>query len=173
MSGNCFGNATEFCRHALCLVPSAREERRMPRYPRCGQVRAAVTGLLVVMLAVGCEAGIALNAVRSKGTPGALNTKGSLRVIAPACINGFDSCESVALVEKATNLEAWAFTYKERQRGPFGVPVGDLPMTLYIVGPKQACDVVEGMATTREGTDVAIKGIAEPCHGPFYFVKNR
>jgi hypothetical protein len=154
-------------------VALSKEERRMPKYPRCGQVRAAVTGLLVVMLAVGCEAGIALNAVRSKGTPGALNTKGSLGVIAPACINGFDSCESVALVEKATDLEAWAFTYRERQRGPFGVPVGELPMTLYIVGPKKACDVVEGMATTREGTDVAIKGISEPCHGPFYFVKNR
>jgi hypothetical protein len=141
----------------------SKEERRMPKYPRCGQARAAVlnaarggkvvaTSLLVMMLAVGCEAGIALNAVRSKGTPGALNTKGSLGVIAPACINGFDSCESVALVEKATDLEAWAFTYRERQRGPFGVPVGELPMTLYIV---------------------AIKGISEPCHGPFYFVKNR
>lgn len=147
----------------------------MPKYPvnaaRSGKVVA--TSLLVMMLAVGCEAGIALNAVRSKGTPGALNTKGSLRVVAPACINGFDSCESVALVEKATDLEAWAFTYKERQRGPFGVPVGELPMTLYIVGPKKACDVVEGMATTREGTDVAIKSISKPCHGPFYFVKNR
>jgi hypothetical protein len=90
---------------SACALPVAlsKEERRMPKYPRCGQVRAAVTGLLVVMLAVGCEAGIALNAVRSKGTPGALNTK----------------------------------------------------------------------ATTREGTDVAIKGISEPCHGPFFFVKNR
>jgi hypothetical protein len=29
-------------------------------------------------------------------------------------------------------------------------------------------DAVEGMATTP-----AIKGISEPCHGPFYFVKDR
>jgi hypothetical protein len=130
--------------------------------------KAVATGLLVMMFAAGCEAGIALNAVRSKGSPGALNTKGPLRVVAPTCINGFDSCESVALAEKATDLEAWAFTYEARQRGPFGVPVGELPMTLYIVGPKKVCDAVEGMATTP-----AIKGISEPCHGPYYFVKNR
>ena len=131
-------------------------------------VKAVATGLLIMMLAAGCEAGIALNAVRSKGSPGALNTKGSLQVIGPTCIKGFDSCESVALVNEATDLEAWAFTYQEKQRGPFGVSVGELPMTVYIVGPKNACDAVEGMATTP-----AIKGISEPCHGPFYFVKNR
>ena len=131
-------------------------------------VKAVATGLLVMIFAAGCEAGIALNALRSKGSPSALNTKGRLRVVAPTCIKGFDSCESVALVEEATDLEAWAFTYQERQRGPFGVPVGALPMTLYIVGPKKACDAVEGMATAP-----AIKGISESCHGPFYFVKNR
>ena len=37
-----------------------------------------------------------------------------------------------------------------------------------IVGPKKVCDAVGGLATTP-----AIKGISEPCHGPFYFVKNR
>jgi len=133
--------------------------------------KAVATALLAIMLAAGCEAGIALNAVRSKGSPGALNTKGPVRVIASTCMSNFDSCESVALVERATDLEAWAFTYKLEQRGPFGVPVGELPMTLYIVGPKRACDAVEEDVTTLEGT--AIKGIAAPCHGPFYFVKNR
>jgi hypothetical protein len=133
--------------------------------------KAVATGLLVMMFAAGCEAGIALNAVRSKGSPGALNTKGPVRVIASTCMSDFDSCESVALVEKATDLEAWAFTYKLGQRGPFGVPVGELPMTLYIVGPKRACDAAEEVVSTLEGA--AIKGIAQPCHGPFYFVKDR
>jgi hypothetical protein len=48
--------------------------------------KAVATALLLMMFAAGCEAGITLNAVRSKGSPGALNTKGPLRVIAPTCI---------------------------------------------------------------------------------------
>jgi hypothetical protein len=134
-------------------------------------VKAVATALLVMMFAGGCEAGIALNAVRSKGSPGALNTKGPVRVIASTCMSDFDSCESVALVEKATDLEAWAFTYKLSQRGPFGVPIGELPMTLYIVGSKRVCDAAEEVVSTLEGT--AIRGISQPCHGPFYFVKDR
>ena len=42
------------------------------------------------------------------------------------------------LAEKATDLvEAWAFTYKLGQRGPFGVPVGELPMTLLYWGTQE------------------------------------
>ena len=86
---------------------------------------------------------------------------------------GFDSCESVAQVEQPTDLEAWAVTYKEAQTGPYGIPAGEVPITLYIVGAKESCDRVEGRLASLKGTGAGMKAISEPCHGPFYFEKDR
>lgn len=74
-------------------------------------MRKPITAVAVILALEGC--GIVLNTVRSNGSPGALNTKGDHRVIAATCMAGFDSCESVAQVEQATDLETWALTYKE------------------------------------------------------------
>jgi len=86
---------------------------------------------------------------------------------------GFDSCESVARVEQPTDLEAWALTYKEAQTGPYGIPAGEVPITLYIVGMKEQCDRAEARLASLKGTGVGVKAISEPCHGPFYFKKDR
>jgi hypothetical protein len=131
----------------------------------------AVLVLGAAIAAQGC--GIALNALRSNGGPGALNTNGDSRIIAATCMTGFDSCESVAQVEKPTDLEAWAFTYKEAQTGPYGIPAGEVPITLYIVGQKEGCDRAEARMAALKGTGVGMKAISEPCHGPFYFEKDR
>jgi hypothetical protein len=134
--------------------------------------KASLVFLLSVgVLSQGC--GIALNAVRSNGSPGALNTKGDARIIAATCMAGFDSCESVAKVEQATDLEAWALTYKEAQTGPYGIPAGEMPITLYIVGAKEQCDRAESRLASLKGTGVGMKAISESCHGPFYFEKDR
>jgi hypothetical protein len=125
----------------------------------------------VGIVSQGC--GVAINAVRSNGSPGALNTKGDSRIIAATCMAGFDSCESVAQVEQPTDLEAWAVTYKEAQTGPYGIPAGEVPITLYIVGAKESCDRVEGRLASLKGTGAGMKAISEPCHGPFYFKKDR
>jgi hypothetical protein len=132
--------------------------------------------VLAVLLGVGLltqGCGIAINAVRSNGSPGALNTKGETRVVTPTCLVGFDRCESVALVQKPTDLEAWAFTYKEAQQGPYGIPAGEVPITLYIVGGKELCDRAEQRYAALKGTGAGMKAISEPCHGPFYFEKDR
>jgi hypothetical protein len=134
--------------------------------------KTAVAVLIGVGLVVqGC--GIAVNALRSNGAPGALNTKGDVRIITPTCLVGFDSCESVAQVQQPTNLEAWAFTYKEVQKGPYGIPAGEVPITLYIVGAKESCDRAEQRYASLKGTGAGMKAISEPCHGPFYFEKDR
>jgi hypothetical protein len=127
--------------------------------------------LSIAVVAPGC--GIALNAVRSNGSPGALNTRGDSRIIAATCMAGFDSCESVAQVEQPTDLVAWALTYKEAQTGPYGIPAGEVPITLYIVGEKDQCDRAESRLLSLKGTGVGMKAISEPCHGPFYFQKDR
>lgn len=130
--------------------------------------------LVVAMLALATQGcGLGINALRSNGTPGALNTKGDSRIIAATCMAGFESCESVAQVEQPTDLEAWAFTYKERQVGPYGIPAGEVPITLYIVGSKERCDRAEARLAPLKGTGAGMKGISEPCHGPFYFKKDR
>jgi hypothetical protein len=137
-------------------------------------MRKTAIALLVLgagILAQGC--GIALNAVRSNAGPGALNTNGDSRIIAATCMAGFDTCESVAQVERPTDLEAWAFTYKEAQTGPYGIPAGEVPITLYIVGPKEGCDRAEARLAALKGTGVGMKAISAPCHGPFYFEKDR
>lgn len=131
----------------------------------------AVLVLGAAIAAQGC--GIAVNALRWNGAPGALNTNGNSRIIAATCMAGFDSCESVARVEKPTDLEAWAFTYKEAQTGPYGIPAGEVPITLYIVGAKPSCDQAEARLAALKGTGVGMKAISEPCHGPFYFEKDR
>ena len=132
--------------------------------------------VVVVLLGVGLMApgcGIALNAVRSNGSPGALNTKGDSRIIAATCMAGFDSCESVAEVKEPTDLEAWAFTYKEAQKAPYGIPAGEVPITLYVVGAKDRCDWAEARLASLKGAGVGMKAISEACHGPFYFKKDR
>ncbi|HKW91947.1 MAG TPA: hypothetical protein VJX92_08610 [Methylomirabilota bacterium] len=134
------------------------------------------TTIAVLLLGAGIMAqgcGIALNAVRSNGSPSALNTRGDARIIAATCMAGFDSCESVARVDRTTDLEAWALTYKEKQTGPYGIPAGEVPITLYFVGPKETCDRAEGRLAALKGTGAGMKAISEPCHGPFYFEKDR
>jgi hypothetical protein len=134
--------------------------------------RTAVAVLLAAgIVAQGC--GLAVNALRSNGAPGALNTKGDVRLITPTCLVGFDSCESVAQVEQPTDLEAWAFTYKEAQKGPYGIPAGEVPITLYVVGAKDVCYRAEQRYASLKGTGAGMKAISEPCHGPFYFKKDR
>jgi hypothetical protein len=133
---------------------------------------AAVLLVLAVAIAPqGC--GIALNAVRSNGAPGALNTNGDSRIISATCMAGFDSCESVTRVEQPTDLETWALTYKEAQTGPYGIPAGEVPITLYIVGAKTSCDQAEARLAAMKGTGVGMKAVSEPCNGPFYFKKDR
>jgi hypothetical protein len=134
-------------------------------------MRKLVTAAAVIVVLQGC--GIALNAVRSSGSPGALNTKGDSRIIAATCMAGFDSCESVAEVKEPTDLEAWALTYKEAQTGPYGIPAGEVPITLYVVGAKDRCDGAEARLASLKGAGVGMKAISEPCHGPFYFKKDR
>lgn len=130
--------------------------------------------LVVTMLTLATQGcGLAINALRSTGAPGALNTKGDSRIIAATCMAGFESCESVAQVEQPTDLEAWAFTYKEQQVGPYGIPAGEVPITLYIVGSKEVCGRAETGLAALKGTGAGMKGISEPCHGPFYFKKDR
>jgi hypothetical protein len=134
------------------------------------------TAIALLLLGTGTVAhgcGIALNTVRSNAAPGALNTKGDSRIIAATCMAGFDSCESVARVEQPTDLEAWAFTYKEAQTAPYGIPAGEVPITLYIVGAKEQCDRAEARLASLKATGVGMKAISEPCHGPFYFKKDR
>ena len=97
----------------------------------------------------GCNLG--LNALRSGNAPGALNTRGDTRIIASTCMAGFDTCESVVQVEEATALEAWAVTSKERQNGPYGIPAGEVPITLYIVGFKADCDRAEARLLVHRG----------------------
>ena len=136
--------------------------------------KGSVVVLLVLAVAIapqGC--GIALNAVRSNGAPGALNTNGDSRIISATCMAGFDTCESVTQVEGSTDLEAWALTYKEAQTGPYGIPAGEVPITLYIVGMKEQCARAEARVAALKGTGVGVKAISEPCHGPFYFKKDR
>ena len=131
---------------------------------------------MAVLIGVGLvvqACGIAVNALRSNGAPGALNAKGNVRLITPTCLVGFDSCESVAQVEQPTDLEAWAFTYKEAQKGPYGTPAGEVPITLYVVGLKEVCDRAEQRYASLKGTGVGMKAISEHCHGPFYFKKDR
>jgi hypothetical protein len=135
-------------------------------------MKTGVVLLLLLAVAIqGC--GIALNAVRSNGAPGALNTNSDSRIISATCMAGFDSCESVTQVERATDLEAWALTSKEAQTGPYGIPAGEVPITLYIVGMKEQCDRAEARVASLKGTGVGMKAISEPCHGPFYFKKDR
>jgi hypothetical protein len=88
-------------------------------------------------------------------------------------MSGFDRCESVALVEQPTSLEAWAFTYKEQQTAPYGIPAGEVPITLYVVGPKGICDAAEARVASMKGTGAGMKGISHACHGPFYFERDR
>ena len=126
---------------------------------------------LVMVLTAGC--GIALNAAASKGAPGSLNTKGNARVIAAVCLSGYDTCESVTKVEQATDLSAYAFTYKQGNRGVWGTPAGEFPITLYIVGEKRLCDAAEARLASLKGQGMDMKGISESCHGPFYFIKDR
>jgi len=132
--------------------------------------RAVALGLVMVM-ATGC--GIALNAAASKGAPGSLNTKGDARVIASVCLSGYDTCESVTKVGQPTELSAYAFTYKQGNRGVWGTPAGEFPITLYIVGEKRLCDAAETRLAGLQGKGMDMKGISESCHGPFYFVKDR
>ncbi len=130
---------------------------------------------LVLVIAIGALSqgcGIAINALRSNGSPGALNTKGDVRIITPTCLVGFDRCESVAQVQRPTDLEAWAFTYKEAQQAPYGIPAGEVPITLYIVGAKDSCDRTEQRYASLRGSGAGMKSISEPCHGPFYFEKD-
>ena len=123
----------------------------------------------------GCNLG--LNALRSGNAPGALNTRGDTRIIASTCMAGFDTCESVVQVEEVTALEAWAVTSKERQNGPYGIPAGEVPITLYIVGFKADCDRAEArllaMAASRKAPAEGVRSISESCHGPFFFKKDR
>lgn len=144
------------------------------------KTRALALGVLlsVGLLARGC--GIAINAVRSNGSPGALNTwdgggwtgaPGIHQVISATCIS--TDCVSVAKVDHPTALEAWAFTYKEAQYAPYGIPAGEVPITLYIVGPNASCDGVEQRYAAMRGRGAGMKAITEPCHGPFYFEKDR
>ncbi|SRR6266851_2939992 len=134
--------------------------------------KTAIAVLLSIgIVSQGC--GVAVNALRSNGAPGALNTKSDVRVITPTCLVGFDSCESVAQAQQPTDLEAWAFTYKEAQKAAYGIPAGEVPITLYVVGAKEACDRAEQRSASLKGTGVGMKAISEPCHGPFYFQKDR
>jgi hypothetical protein len=63
----------------------------------------------------------------------ALQCKDDSRIIAAACI-GFDSREPVGRVERATDLKAWALTYKEAQTGLYGIPAGSLRLSKGSVG---------------------------------------
>lgn len=135
--------------------------------------RTSVVMLLLALAIMAQGCGIALNTVRSNAAPGALNTNGDSRIIASTCMSGFDSCESVARVEQPADLEAWALTYKEAQTGPYGIPAGEVPITLYIVGAKTSCDQAEVRLAAMKGTGVGMKAISESCHGPFYFKKDR
>ena len=139
--------------------------------------RTALVGLLWLgFVTQGC--GIAVNALRSNGAPGALNTKGDVRIIASTCMVGFDKCESVAMAQKPTDLETWAFTYKEKQTGPYGSPAGEVPITLYVVGEKERCDRAEArIVAIREAgqkeSGLGQQPVSESCHGPFYFERDR
>ncbi len=137
------------------------------------RAQLAILSALVLHGAVLSGCGIALNTVRSNAAPGALNTKGDIRVVASTCMADFDKCESVERVEKPTDLEAWALTYKEAQKGPYGIPAGEVPITLYFVGNKATCDAAEARLAALKGTGAGMKAISEPCHGPFYFQKDR
>jgi hypothetical protein len=137
--------------------------------------RVVVVLLSVGLVTQGC--GIAVNALRSNGSPGALNTFGDgRRIISVTCIS--TNCVSVARVEKVTDLETWAFTYKEKQVGPYGIPAGEVPITQYYVGDKSICDARE--AAVKQLREVAQKNsgvgkdpIVESCHGPYYFETDR
>ena len=119
----------------------------------------------------GC--GLVLNVLRSNGPPIAFNRTSDGGIIAATCMTGFEACDSVTRTDHPTDLEAWAFTYKEGQRGPFHIPAGEVPITWYVVGPKDRCDRAEADLASRKGTGVGMKGISETCHGPFYFQKGR
>ena len=139
--------------------------------------KTALVGLLLLgFVTHGC--GIAVNALRSNGSPGALNTKGDVRIIASTCMVGFDKCDSVAMVQKPTDLETWAFTYKEKQTGPYGSPAGEVPITLYVVGEKERCDRAEARIVAireagQKASGLGQQPVSESCHGPFYFERDR
>lgn len=137
--------------------------------------RRLIVLVMVAGFAVqGCWAArMALNGVRSNGAPTALNKRGDGGIIAATCMTGFDVCESVTPADHPADLEAWAFTFKEGQRGPLRIPAGEVPITWYVVGPKDRCDRIEATMASAKGTGVGMKGISETCHGPFYFRKER
>ncbi|HSE05773.1 MAG TPA: hypothetical protein VLK35_16615 [Methylomirabilota bacterium] len=41
------------------------------------------------------------------------------------------------------------------------------------VGAKTRCDAAEARLLALKGTGAGMKAISEPCHGPFYFRRDR
>ncbi len=66
----------------------------------------------------------------------------------------------------------------EKQAGPHGIPAGEVPINLYIVGPKERCDRAEArVVVLREAAQKASglgrQPVSQSCHGPFFFERDR
>jgi hypothetical protein len=126
-------------------------------------MRTIVAAIVTGGLLGGC--GYLQLAMLTSGAPGSLlKTPDGIELVMGACVAGLSAtCLPITKTDNAADEEAWRYVMKTAVRDGWGIPQGEAPVSVYVLGPLETCQTMARRATKLPADRGAL------CDGPFYF----
>ena len=77
------------------------------------------------------------------------------------------TCTNVTVHDEPPGTEAYSYVWKLKHRALVGIPYGEEPITVYVVGDRAACDK-QASAHPAQGNTRLSEDPAERCAGPVW-----